>query len=80
MIVFSIFDAIINALHETKKSLLINAISACLCIVFYTLSAKYFAQVGVAFATVLAYFCLICLQAFFVIRKFKKDSAQPSIS
>lgn len=80
MIVFSIFDAIINALHETKKSLLINAISACLCVVFYTLSAKYFAQVGVAFATVLAYFCLICLQAFFVIRKFKKDSAQPLIS
>ncbi len=80
MIVFSILDAIINALHETKKSLLINAISACLCIIFYTLSAKYFAQIGVAFATVLTYVCLICLQAFFVIKKFNKDSAQSKIS
>ena len=77
MIVFSILDAIINALHETKKSLLINAISACLCIAFYTLSAQYFEQIGVAYATVLVYFCLISLQAFFVIRKFKKELRQP---
>ncbi len=73
MIVFSIFDAMINALHETKKSLLINAISACLCIALYTFAATYFAQIGVAIATVITYVCLISLQAFFVIRKFKAD-------
>lgn len=73
MIVFSIFDAIINALHETKKSLLINTISAGLCIVMYTLASKYFAQTGVAVTTVIVYVCLLGLQAFFVIRKFRKD-------
>ncbi len=80
MIVFSISDAIINALHETKKSLLINAISACLCLILYTLSAKYFAQIGVAFATILVYVCLICLQIIFIIKKFNKHSSQPKVS
>ena len=80
MIVFSVFDAIINALHETRKSLLINAISACFCIAVYTVAAKYFAQPGVAIATVLSYVCLISLQAFFVVRKFKKDLSYPTIS
>ncbi len=79
-IIFSIFDAIINALHETKKSLLINAISAALCIGLYTLTATYFQQVGVAYATVLLYIFLIGMQAFFVVRKFKKDKITPTVS
>ena len=80
MIVFSIFDAIINALHETKKSLLINAISACLCVAMYTVAAYYYKQIGVAVATVVTYVCLISLQAFFVFRKFKKDLRNPTIA
>ena len=72
-IIFSIFDAILNALHETKKSLLINTIAAGLCIVLYTLGAKLYAQVGVAYAAVFTYVCLIGLQVFFVVRKFKRE-------
>ncbi len=79
MIVFSVFDAVINALHETKKSLLINAISAVFCIAVYTGAAKFYEQTGVAYATVLTYFFLICLQAFFVIRKFKKEAENQTI-
>ncbi len=80
MIVFSIFDAIINALHETRKSLIINIISASLCICMYTLAAKYFEQTGVAFATVATYLCLIGLQAFFVIRKLKSETNTKTLS
>ncbi len=76
MIVYSILDAIINALHETKKSLLINAISAGLCVILYTSAAKYFAETGVAVATDITYFCLVCFQAFFVVKRFKKELPQ----
>ena len=79
MIVFSIFDAMINALQETKKSLFINSISAVLCIILYTIAVKYYKEIGVAVATCITYVCLISLQAFFVIRKFKKDSLTQTV-
>lgn len=79
-IIFSIFDAILNALHETKKSLLINSISAGLCIVLYTLGAKLYAEEGVAYAAVITYICLISLQVFFVVRKFKREKVSNPIA
>jgi len=71
MIVFSIFDAIINALQETKKHLLINAITALLCIFTYMLGGIYFKQLGVAVASVITYFFLVLFQGFFILKKYK---------
>jgi O-antigen/teichoic acid export membrane protein len=69
MIMFSIFDAVINALYETKKSLVINLISAIICVILYTLCGLYFKQIGVAFANVVTYLCLVILQFLIIIRK-----------
>lgn len=71
MIIFSIFDAIIIALHETKKSLIINAITAVISISLYTIMGIYYKQIGVAIGTVVTYFILVTLQSLFVISKFK---------
>jgi len=75
MIIFSFFDAIINALQATKKHLLINSIIAVVCVCSYTLGGSYFGQIGVAYATVGTFVVLILLQAGFVIRKFKRSVA-----
>jgi O-antigen/teichoic acid export membrane protein len=71
MIIFSIGDAIINALQKTKNSLLINAISAVFCISLCHIAAAYFGQIGVAFSIVISFLFLILLQAFVIIRTFK---------
>ncbi|QPH39933.1 lipopolysaccharide biosynthesis protein [Pedobacter endophyticus] len=71
MIIFSFFDAIINALQETKKHLYINSIIAVICVATYSVFGLYFKQVGVAVATIITYCLLILLQATFVVRKIK---------
>lgn len=80
MIIFSILDAIINALHETKKTLLMNTISAGLCITLYAVSAKYFKQLGIAYATIIVYICLLGMQLYFISKKFKKELNDNPIS
>lgn len=71
MIIFSIFDAIINALQDTKKHLIINGITAIVCIFTYIMGGLYFKQMGVAVASVFTYLFLVILQGFFIIRKLK---------
>lgn len=71
MIIFSIFDAIINAIQETKKHLIINAITAIVCVVTYTIGGLFFKQIGVAIASVFTYIFLVTLQGFFILKKYK---------
>lgn len=71
MIIFSIFDAIINALQATKLHLFINGTTAAFCIVSYFIGSIYFKQVGVALASVVSYLFLIILQGIFIVKKFR---------
>ncbi len=80
MIIYSIFDAMINALHDTKKSLLINAIAATTCVALYTITAQYFQETGVAVSNVIAYALMIFLQIFFISKKLKKDPVGQPVS
>ena len=73
MIVFSIFDAIINALQETKKHLIINGITMVFCLVSYYIGSLYFNQMGVAVASVLTYIFLILLQTLFIVKRYKNQ-------
>lgn len=73
MIVFSIFDAIINALQETHKHLIINGITMVFCLISYYLGSLYFNQMGVAIASVLTYLFLILLQTIFIVKRYKNQ-------
>ncbi|RDC54294.1 hypothetical protein DU508_22670 [Pedobacter chinensis] len=70
MIVFSLFDAIINALQATKLHLIINGTTAVFCIGAYFIGSIYFKQIGTAIASVISYMFLIMLQSIFIIKKF----------
>lgn len=71
MIIFSMFDAIINALQATKLHLIINGTTAAFCIVAYFVGSIYFKQIGVAFVSVISYLFLIILQSIFIVKKFR---------
>lgn len=73
VICFSIFDAMILALQESKKSLVINIFAAGLCLVLYTAMGSYYKQEGVAFAAAFTYLCLLIMQSVFIFRIMRKQ-------
>ncbi|HTF27406.1 MAG TPA: hypothetical protein VK625_01105, partial [Flavitalea sp.] len=78
MILFSINDAMINALQKSKSSLLINAITVIAFIFICNIAAAHFKQIGVAYSTVLGYVLLIVLQSVLIIRTMKIKSGLKS--
>ncbi|MFD1140185.1 lipopolysaccharide biosynthesis protein [Larkinella insperata] len=62
-VLFSVGDAILNALQKTKTILWIHASAAVICLVSHTYSATHWGHIGVAWSTVLVFGYIFVLSA-----------------